>query len=358
MPSRAREIIAHVPVYELASQAVPDGNPLIQLGQNELRMVPSALAQQAAVHSTANLCAYPDPDHRALRERIAEVHGLNIERIVCGAGSMELMGLLANAYCEPGSNIVVSQYGYKFFELCCTLGGAEVRSVPEIDWRVDADAVAAAVDANTRLVFLVDPNNPTGARLPDGTLQNVRNSLPEHVMLVVDGAYAEFITDPDHDDGFAHVDAQANVVVLRTFSKAYGLAGQRVGWMYAPHDVVDVLLRIRPPNSVTATALACAEAAMSDRTHVQHVVSEVNRLREGFREWLGSRQISALPSDGNFVLVDFGTASEANRIYTGLISEGIVVRPMRGYGLTSSLRITIGSEAEMTRLTSRLEALQ
>lgn len=359
MTTPPRAAIAKLPSYVLAEQSVPGVKRIIQLGQNELGIDPSPMAVEAVRRSAGCLTRYPDPDHGALRRAIAEAHGLNPERVLCGAGSMEIMGLLATVYCEAGAEVVVSQFGYKYFQVQCAIAGAEVQIVPEPAMRADIDAIAAAVTGRTRTVFVVDPNNPTGARLEAGGLRRLRGLLPERVLLVVDGAYAEFVTDTSHETGFGLVDAGANLVVLRTFSKAYGLAGLRVGWAYAPDDVVEALSRARAPNSVTTQGLAAAEAAIKDTRHLAAVTAEVIRLRDSLQETAQSLGLTALPSDGNFLLLRCpeGGPAAANDLYQGLRRSGIIVRPMQAYGLADCLRITIGSANEMAAVSGELKRL-
>ena len=356
MPTTRRNVIGELPAYELAVQSVPAGKRLIQLGQNELGIEPSPVAVDAIRRSASHLTRYPDPDHVALRTAIAAQHGLRPDLIACGAGSMELMGLLTTAYGEPGAEVIVSEYSYKFFRVQCAIAGASVRVVAEPDLRADINALAAAVTEHTRLVFLVDPNNPTGWRLEHGAVPKLRDTLPEDVLLIVDGAYADFITDPGHETGFDLVDRGNNVAVLRTFSKAYGLAGARVGWMYAPADVVDTVNRIRPPNSITSQSMAAAQAAVADTEHLDAVVTEVNRTREAFCARARTLGLSVSPSAGNFVLVHFdrNVQQSASRVYAGLLEQGIVVRPMNAYNLPDSVRITIGSAEEMDTLADEL----
>jgi histidinol-phosphate aminotransferase len=351
--------VTQLPPYAFAERSASGAARVVHLAQNELGIDPSPRAAEAVRRAADGLTRYPDPNHAALRRVIAEVHGLSPERIVCGAGSMELMGLLATAYCEAGDEVVVSQYGYKYFQVQCAIAGARVAVVPEPDLRADLEAMAAAVGARNKIVFIVEPNNPTGARLEAGGLRRLRRLLPKRVMLVVDGAYGEFVSDPAYEPGFDLVDGGDNVVVLRTFSKAYGLAGLRVGWAYAPEDVVEVLSRARAPNSVTVAGLAAAEAAVADRAHVAAVTSEVVRLREALRQTAGTLGLAALPSDGNFVLLrcpEDGPAT-ADELFECLKRAGIIVRPMQSYGLADCLRVTIGSDEEMAILASELGRL-
>jgi len=357
MTTKTREAVDHLPGYIMAAQDIPGVERIIQLGQNELALEPSPNAIEA-IHQTASaLSRYPDIAHVKLRQAIADVHGLNFEQIACGAGSLELLGLLANIYCEDGVDVVVSEFGYKFFQVQCTVAGANIIIVPEPDLKADIDAIIAAVTAQTRIVFIVTPNNPTGTSLASGELKRLRNSLADEVLLVVDGAYAEFADNTKYESGFDLADAGENIVVMRTFSKAYGLAGMRVGWCYGPNDVVDAIAKVRSPNSITTQSLAAAEAAMRDQTHLNKVTHEISELRESFRQKMQDIGLQALPSDGNFVLVRFANEDQAKAVYASLIEVGIIIRPMGSYDLTDCLRVTIGTGEEMAILQDRMMAL-
>ncbi len=303
MTTPSRPVIARLPPYALAEEPPSGVGRIIQLAQNELGVAPSPRAIEAAAGAVSELNRYPEIDHTGLRHAIAAVHGLDPARVLCGAGSMELMGLLAHVYLEAGKEVVVSELGYKFFQVQCALAGATIRVVPEPDLQIDVEAVAAGVSARTRIVFLVNPGNPTGARLAPEAIHHLRRALPENVMLVLDCAYAEFVVDSNFDNGFARVDGGENVVILRTFSKAYGLAALRVGWMYAPHDVVAAIAKARAPNTITTTGLRAAEAALQDTAHVENAIAEVVDLREALRRKALSMGLVANPSDGNFVLI-------------------------------------------------------
>ena len=359
MSTPIRPAVAELPAYALAVQDVPGVERVIQLGQNELGIAPSPRAIEAAARATATLNRYPDVEHEGLRRAIAEVHGLRPERILCGAGSMELMGLLATTYCEPGVEVVVSRFGYKYFELQCAIAGAALRVAPESLGGVDVDAGLDAETDRTRLVYVVNPGNPTGTCLKGGDLARLRTRLPDRVMLLVDTAYAEFASGGEFECGFDLVDAGRNVVVLRTFSKAYGLAALRIGWMYAPGDVIDAVARVRPPNTITPAGLAAAEAALRDRAHLDRVIREVTRLREALRRHVRALGLEARPSHGNFVLVRFPQDGpiDAGEAFERLKNAGIIVRPTGGYGLADCLRVTIGSAEEMAAMSSELDRI-
>lgn len=359
MSTPTRDRIANLPPYTLADLDLPGCQRIVQLAQNELSVAPGAAALAAAAESLKQVNRYPDTDHTALRAAIAAVHDLNPEQILCGAGSLELMSLIATAYCEPGIEVVVSQYGYKFFQVLCSVAGADLCIVPEPAMRVDIDAIAAAVNENTRLVFVVNPGNPTGTSLPTGAVQELRRRLPPEVMLVLDGAYAEFADSAGFENGFDLVDRGDNLVVLRTFSKAYGLAGMRIGWCYAPPDVITALQKIRVPNSVTAPALAAAEAAVRDRRQLEQVSAGIHNLRRRFCQTACELGLRVVPSSTNFVLFEVteGLALGAGELDRRLRDTGIVLRPMGSYDLPRHLRITMGTDEEMAIVESALARL-
>lgn len=357
MPTKPREVVSRLPDYIMAEQTVDGVERVIQLGQNELGIDPSPAAVEAVKKLAGELPRYPDIEHSQLRTAIAEVHRLNPAKIACGAGSMELMGLLATIYCETGVEVIVSQYGYKFFQVQCTVAGADLVIVTEPEMYADIDAIAAAVSDATKLIFLVNPNNPTGATLPKNTLTRLRQAVPDNVLIILDGAYAEFANQAEYDNGFDLVDNGANIAVLRTFSKAYGLAGLRVGWLYGPEDVVQAISAVRAPNSITTLSLAAAEAAVRDQPHLNRVTNEVIELREAFRAQVQSLGLEALLSGGNFVLVRFENADRAKVVYDQLMRVGIIVRPMGSYGLSDYLRVTVGSREEMAVFWQRFKSI-
>lgn len=349
MTTYPRTQIESLPPYSLADVNLPGCERVVQLAQNELAIAPSPEAIRAAADSLNEMNRYSDNDHFRLREAIGAAYNLNPGQVLCGAGSMELMGLITNAYCENGVEVVVSQYGYKFFQVLCSIAGATLRIVLEPEMQVDIDAIVAAVSGNTGIVFIVNPGNPTGSRLPPGAVRELRARIPPRVMLILDCAYAEFAEGPDFESGFDLVDAGENLVVLRTFSKAYGLAGMRVGWCYAPADVIETILKMRPPNSITTPSLAAAEAAMQDRDHLEQVCTEIAELRQEFSELALSLGLRVLPSAANFVLFGCpgGDPMPAAELDAKLRQNGIILRPMGSYDLPEHLRITIGSREEM-----------
>lgn len=320
---------------------------VLKLSSNENPMGASPAAI-AAIRAAANDAhRYPDGGAERLRAAIAERHGLERERVICGNGSDELLSLLVHAYCNPGDEIVYSEHGFLMYALAAKANGATAVKAPEKDLTADVDALLAAITPKTRIVFLANPNNPTGSYLPETEVRRLRENMPEGVLLVIDAAYAEYVSRNDYDPGTALVTGRDDTVMTRTFSKAYGLAALRLGWLYGPAAVIDVLHRVRGPFNVNAIAQAAGLAALADEAWVE-------KARRHNDYWLPelSRALSALgltvpPSVGNFILVRFpGGAEEAAAANEFLTRRGILLRGMAAYGLADSLRATIGTDEE------------
>jgi histidinol-phosphate aminotransferase len=297
----------------------------------------------------------------ALREAIAARHGLDAARIVCGTGSDELLQLLATAYCGVGDEIVHDVHGFSLYPIAARRSGAEPVAAPDVDYTTDVDAILAAVTPATRLVFVANPNNPTGTMLGRSEVHRLHAGLRPDILLVLDGAYAEYVDDPDYEDGFAMARDLPNVVTTRTFSKIHGLAAERIGWAYGPQAVIDVLNKVRAPFNVPTAGGAGAIAAIGDTDWAD--ASRAHNTQ--WRGWLtaeiaamGNAGLRAVPSWANFVLVTFPdtgpiTAEAANN---ALMADGILVRWLPGQGLPSALRITIGTEAETRAVAASLRA--
>jgi len=334
--------------YALADLTAGGSRRTIQLAQNENASPPSTAALEAARAALAHANRYPDGDATPLRHAIAAAERLPAERIICAAGSMELLSLLAQAYLGPGDEAVVSQYGYLFFRTVAELAGAAVALAPERDCVTDVDAMLRRVGPRTRMLFLANPNNPTGSLLSGDELRALRAALRDDVLLVIDGAYAEYVTLPDFDPGIGLASARPNTVMLRTFSKIHGLAGLRVGWGYFPQAIADIVNRIRLPNAVAVTAIAAAAVAIADRGHAETMRRTNAEIRDRFAQALRRMGLAPYPSHANFVLVPFSSMADAAAAREFLKTQGIVVRPMGAYGLGHCLRITIGTSDEMS----------
>ena len=340
--------ILDISPYVGGESTAPGRDCTVRLASNENPLGPGTRAAAAFAAVRDDLHRYPDGAAAALRAAIAEAEGLDAARIVCGAGSDELISLLVRAYAGPGDEVLHSAHGFLMYAIAAKSVGATPVAVPERDLTADVDAILARAGTQTRVVFLANPNNPTGSYLDGAALRRLRAGLPEHVLLVIDAAYAEYVTVDDYDSGAALVDEFDNVVMTRTFSKIHGLAALRLGWAYCPAAVADVLNRIRGPFNVCRPALAAGVAALSDRAHVDRSRRHNARWRDWLAQEMAGVGLHAYPSVGNFLLVRFPTdaAHAAPAALRYLKENGILVRDMTSYGLPECLRITIGDEGE------------
>ncbi|WP_152045056.1 histidinol-phosphate transaminase [Aureimonas psammosilenae] len=332
--------------YEPGKSKVPAGVKLHKLSSNETPLGPSPLVHEALARLGEKLELYPDPQSTALREAIAETHGLNMRNIVCGNGSDELLQLLCAAYLSDGDEAIHTAHAFAIYDIYTRANGAVPVVVPEMNLNADVDALLAAVTPRTRIVFLANPNNPTGSYLPFHEVRRLHAGLPSNVLFVLDAAYAEYVRRNDYEAGLELVSANANVVMTRTFSKIHGLAALRIGWMYAPEEIVDVINRIRGPFNLNAAAIAAGAAAIRDRAHVARSVEHNDRWLEWVTAELRALGLEVTPSVANFVLVHFPadkgrTAAEAEAFLT---ERGFILRGVSSYGLPNALRMTIGSE--------------
>ena len=335
--------IMDIAPYKGGSSQIEGVDEVIKLSSNENPLGPSPAAKEAFRNSSEHLHRYPSDDHLTLREAIAEVHGLDAERIVCGAGSDEIIALLCQAYAGPGDDVIYTEHGFLMYRISTLAAGATPVAVPERERVADVDAILAACSADTKIVFIANPNNPTGTMIGGNELARLANGLPSQALLVLDGAYAEYVED--FDGGRELVETRKNVVMTRTFSKIYGLGGLRVGWGYAPKEVVDVLNRVRGPFNVNAAALAAAETAVRDTAYTEHCRIENNKWRAWLAAELANLGVASDRSYGNFVLARFTDREESIACDEFLKSRGLIARRVEGYGLPDALRITVGDEA-------------
>ncbi len=322
------------------------GGPVHKLSSNETPLGPSPKAKAAYLAAAETLALYPDGAATALRTAIAETYGLSAERIVCGNGSDELLALMANAFLGAGDEAVFTEHGFLVYRIVTLAAGATPVVVPERDLTADVDAILAAVTERTRIVFLANPNNPTGTYLPHDEVRRLHAGLPRHVLLVLDAAYAEYVRRNDYESGIELVSTCENVVMTRTFSKIHGLAALRLGWAYAPAHVIDAMHRIRGPFNVNAAALAAGAAAIADRAFAEEAADHNARWLPFVRQELAKLGIDTPESVANFLLLEFPdtpgrTAAEADAF---LAERGIVLRQMGAYGLPNALRMTVGTE--------------
>jgi histidinol-phosphate aminotransferase len=341
--------ILDIDPYVGGEAKIPGIDRPIRLASNESALGPSPKAMAAYAAIAGEIHRYPDGGFTALREALAKRYGLDAERIVCGCGSDELISLLAKAYAGPGDEVLHSRHGFLMYPIAAKAAGATPVSAPEKNLTLDVDAMLKAVTPKTRMVFIANPNNPTGTYVSADEVKRLHAGLPKDVLLVIDAAYAEYVVRNDYEPGVELVEKFPNVVMTRTFSKIYALGGMRIGWAYCPAAVADVLHRVRNPFNVNAAAQAAAVAALED-------VPATDRAREHNDIWLPwtTKALQELglgvnPSVGNFILVRFKDekAKNADAAFAFLQKRGIIGRKMGGYGLPQHLRITIGTEAEM-----------
>ena len=313
---------------------------LIRLASNENPLGCSPKAREAYLMVVAELHRYPDAEAADLRAAIAGKYNMDAEKIVCGAGSDELISLIVRAYAGAGDEVVYSEHGVLMYPINAKLVGARPVAAPEINMRADVAALLEIVTPKTKIMLIANPNNPTGSYLTKAELKELREKLPEQVLLVVDSAYAEFVEEKDYEDGRALVDAYPNVVMLRTFSKIHGLAALRLGWGYFSPEVAGVINRVRGPFNVSAPAQAAGIAALADDDFVRQSIAQAREGRAFLTAGLQGLGFKVYPSVGNFLLADFGANAENIRL--ALKEKGIFVRQMGAYGLPQCLRITVG----------------
>jgi histidinol-phosphate aminotransferase len=361
-PSSAPQMkpwIAAIHAYVPGQSKAADGTELVKLSANEnpLGTSEKALAARAAAPGPSE---YPDPDSAELRAAIGAFHGIDPVLIVCGTGSDELLNLAALAFAGAGDEVIYVRYGFMVYDIAARRCGATVVVAPDKDFGTDVDALLGCVTARTRVVFLANPNNPTGTYLPRGELERLHAGLPKNVLLVVDQAYADYLEPGEDDGGLALAAAHANVLVTRTFSKIYGLAGERVGWATGAQALVDALNRIRGPFNVTLSGQRAAVAALGDQAFVAASRAHNRAERQRFVaavEALGNHGLRAVPSEANFVLVLFEGPLSAERALAGLAERGYAVRDLPGQGLPQGLRITIGTREQMDAIAAALREM-
>lgn len=340
--------IMDIALYQGGASHIAGVSNAVKLSSNENPFGPSEVAREAYRKAGFDLHRYPSTDHAALRAAIAEVHKLDADRIICGAGSDEIITFLCQAYAGPGDEVIHTEHGFAMYRICTLAAGATPVEVPERERITDVDAILAACTARTRLVFIANPNNPTGTMVGGAELERLAAALPEHVLLVLDGAYAEYVEG--YDGGARLVDARENVVMTRTFSKLYGLGGLRIGWGYGPAHVMDVLARVRGPFNLSQSALVTAEAAVRDRAWADKCREDNTRMRAWLAEALAEHGVPSDTSCANFILARFANQAEAEACDDFLKAEGLIVRRVGGYNLPNCLRITVGDEPSCRRV--------
>jgi histidinol-phosphate aminotransferase len=345
--------ISKMSPYALAQLSTPPGQRLLSLSQNESLRPPSPKVAEAISEAVATSHLYPDPDWSQLREALAARYAVPASAILCGNGSMELIACLTQAYADVDNAVLAPAHAYPFFRTATQIVCARFDTAPESDLQVSVEALLAAVRPDTRLIFVANPGNPTGTRISAAALRLLRGALREDILLVIDEAYGEFA------DGLGEATfdlaTRGDTVVLRSFSKAYGLAGLRIGWGVFPPDIAREIRKVMNPNNISAVGQAAARAAVQDHRFMQATVQQTAQLRDRFTTRLQRAGFRVPRSFTNFVLIDFGTAERADHADRALKAQGIVLRAQGGVGLPSCLRATIGTADTMVHAAEALE---
>ncbi|NEU10719.1 histidinol-phosphate transaminase [Methylobacterium sp. BTF04] len=339
-----------IEAYVPGKSGTPGAHKVHKLSSNETPLGASPRAVAALQEAAARLELYPDGTSARLREAIAARYGLDPARIVCGAGSDELLSFLAYAYLGAGDEGIFCAHGFLVYRIAILAAGGTPVLVPERDLTADVDAMLAAVTPRTRIVYLANPNNPTGTYLPFEEVRRLHSGLPPHVLLVLDGAYAEYVRTNDYSAGLELVLDAQNVVMTRTFSKIHGLASLRIGWMVAPPEVVDAVNRIRGPFNLSGIGIAAGAAAIADEAHVAAAIAHNTEWLSWLTQAVTQLGFTVTPSVANFLLMHCpeGPGRSAAEADAFLTARGIIVRRVSSYGLPNALRVTVGS-AEANR---------
>jgi histidinol-phosphate aminotransferase len=340
--------ILDIALYEGGAANVAGMTDALKLSSNENPFGPSNKAKEAFLRAVHKLNRYPNTTHEGLRTAIGDVHGLDPARIICGAGSDEIIHFLCQAYAGPRDEVLFTEHGFLMYRISAMAAGATPVAVRERDRTTDVDAILSACSKRTKLVFVANPNNPTGTMIGPSEIERLAAGLPKQAILVIDGAYAEYVQGYDGGAGLAT--SRPNVFVTRSFSKIYGLGGLRIGWGYGPKAIIDVLNRIRGPFNLSSAQLETAEAAVRDQDHVTRCREDNTRMRAWLAESLAEKGVPSDTSTANFILARFADEAEASACDQYLQSQGLIVRRVGGYGLPQCLRVTVGDEAGCRRV--------
>ena len=351
--------INSINIYKGGKSSISGKDNIIKLSSNENSYGPSPkiLEKINLQEEVLNSHRYPNIDGAKLREKLANINNLNTNQIVLGCGSDETLLFAALAFCQDGDEIIHAQHGFEMYSIITKIVGATSKLIKEDDnYNVTVTSILDQVTPSTKIVYLANPNNPTGTYLTRSEIIDLLNLLPKNIILVLDGAYAEYVTKKDYDNGFSLVDQFENLIITRTFSKAYGLAGIRIGWCYSSKKVASILNKVKGPFNTQTLSQEMAIIALEDMEHLNKVIKNNEEIKSWFETELKKINIKTCPSEGNFSFVE--TSEEnAKKISTHLVNSGIIVRQLDSYGLPNCLRITIGTKEEMERTINSLKNL-
>jgi histidinol-phosphate aminotransferase len=328
---------------------------IIKLASNENPLGPSRVVIESITGQLAELARYPDGSAYQLKDKLQAKLGIDPAMVTVGNGSNDVLELVARVFLGPGLESIVSEHSFVVYPLVTKSLGAELIVIPAIDFGQDLNATRAAISDRTRVIFIANPNNPTGTWVDKQSLLSFLDAVPEKVLVVLDEAYAEYVAEPDYPNGLELVDDYPNLIVTRTFSKAYGLAGLRMGYSVSHPDIADLMNRVRQPFNVNAMSLAAALVALDDEAYLKESVRVNNEGMKMLTNACDQLGLGYIPSVGNFLTIDFGC--DAMPIYDGLLQEGVIVRPIGVYGLPNHLRVTVGLPLENKRFIDSLKKL-
>ena len=357
---KPKDWIMDIAAYVPGKAGGKDGKKLIKLSANENPLGCSPDAASAIQHAAGTVDRYPDGGSNVLREAIGTKYGLNPAQIICGTGSDDVLQLVANAFTGPGDEIIYVRYGFAVYEIAARRYGGTPVVADDRDYGTDIEAILAKVTDRTKLIYLANPNNPTGTLSGAGEIEQLHAALPGNVLLVLDGAYAEYLEANEDDRSMALAQTASNILITRTFSKIYGLAAERIGWGYASPEIIDAMNRIRQPFNVTTAGQDAALAALADTEFVTRSKDHNRQWRQWLTdeiEGLGNHGLRVIPSHTNFLLVLFEGQVSAEQANMALMEKGYVVRWLPGQGLVNGLRITVGTEAETRGVASALREI-
>ena len=343
---RPRSSILEIAPYKPGLERALGGDRQFKLSSNESPLGTSEKAKNVYLEMAGRLDHYPDGSATSLRKAIGEVHGLNPNHIICGAGSDEILSLIAYAFLGPGDEAIYSEFGFLMYQIAIRAAGANPVVASEKNFTCNVDEILKKITPRTKVVYLANPNNPTGTYISYEEVGRLQKNLPEQTVLVLDAAYAEYVQVNDYESGIALVSNCNNVIMTRTFSKAFGLAGLRLGWAYAPLHIVDILNRIRGPFNVTSVAIATGTEAIKDRKFIDETVSHNSHWLSWLTENLIDLGLEVTKSVGNFILIHFPDRENKNAQAADkyLLQNGCILRAVGGYGLPNALRMTVGTE--------------
>ena len=345
--------IMDIELYVGGKAYAKGANNVVKLSSNENPLGPSPAAREAYCDQSDSLAVYPSSDHSDLRKAIADTYGLKADQILCGNGSDEIIAFLCQAFAGECDEVLFTEHGFGMYRICALGAGATPVEVPEDERVTSVDALISRCTDNTKLIFVANPNNPTGTFVSLSEIERLADGIPQSTILVLDGAYAEYVEG--YDGGASLVESRKNVVMTRTFSKVYGLGGLRIGWGYASVEVIDILTRIRGPFNINRAALAAASAAVLDEGYVSYCLADNAKWADFLINELRKLGFKCDDTYANFVLARFANEEEADTVNDLLAENGLIVRQVKGYNLHNCLRITVGKGGDCIRVISVLK---